>query len=316
MNAYKMAVELIIGSRLKRLSDKFLSDVTLVYRSEGIPFETAYFPVFFLLSHHGTLKVSDVARELEITQSGASQMINALEKKGMIRYDRDKGDKRIRTIAFTAEGSELLSRVLPVWDTIKNSFREILDEGENSRYFIQALDEVEETIARKNLYARISETLNKKKILKSTIFEPYGSDHGEDFRNLCLTWLVENSFAGKGDTGFINDTLERVNAGVGIARVVRTENHVIGAFYVSIENGDAVIEMFAVDQAWHHLDLEKEMLSQLLNILKEKQAHKVTVTLDRKLTRQVRQFKDAGFTLQSMVRGETDETGFLLVRTI
>ena len=63
---------------MKRLSDKFLSDVFKVYKSEEIPFKTACFPVFFLLSYHGTLmKVSDVVRELEITQSGAGRMINS-----------------------------------------------------------------------------------------------------------------------------------------------------------------------------------------------------------------------------------------------
>ena len=70
MNAYQKAVELIVGSRLKRLSDRYLSDVAKVYKAHHIPFETAYFPVFYLLSRYTRLKVSDVARELAITQSG------------------------------------------------------------------------------------------------------------------------------------------------------------------------------------------------------------------------------------------------------
>lgn len=101
MSVYKIAGELIVGSRLKRLSERFLSDVSKVYKSEQIPFETSYFPVFYLLDLYGTLKISDVARELEITRSGASQMVNALEKKGLVRYDADKEDKRVRTVSFT-----------------------------------------------------------------------------------------------------------------------------------------------------------------------------------------------------------------------
>lgn len=138
MNAYKMAVELIVGSRLKRLSEKFLSDIAKVYKARNIPFETAYFPVFYLLSHHkGPIKVSDVARQLEITQSGASQMINSLVKKELVRYDRDQEDKRIRTLSFTPEGQALLAQVKPVWDAIRQSFRQVLDQGDNSRYFLK-----------------------------------------------------------------------------------------------------------------------------------------------------------------------------------
>lgn len=322
MNAYKMAMELIIGSRLKRLSDKFLSDVSMVYRSDGIPFETAYFPVFFLLRHHGTLKVSDVARELAISQSGASQMVNALVKKGLITCNSDSEDKRIRTLSFTSEGSALLSAVLPVWDTIRASFRELLDEGENSRYFLQALDEIEMAISRNNLYSRAIEKLEKKRILTKVLFLPLDPSMEEAFRELALPWLIDNSFAAEGDTDFINRPHHMVRTGRAVATLARTQNEAIGCFYAAVDEGAvdegaaAQISVFAVKEPWRGHGLAEALLQRLLLSLKESGVKTVSVIIDRKLSPSINTFKEAGFSLGSLVRGEGNETGFLLTRAL
>lgn len=217
MSVYKVAGELIVGSRLKRLSERFLSDVSKVYKSECIPFETSYFPVFYLLDLYGTLKISDVAQELEITRSGASQMVNALEKKGLVRYDTDTEDKRVRTVSFTPSGTALLKEIKPVWTSIKNSYREILEEGDNSRYFFQALEEIEENITRKNLFSRVSRDLDAKRILKDIRFTPFAPGLEAAYKELSLSWLLENDFFQAGDTGFINRTAETVESGRAVA---------------------------------------------------------------------------------------------------
>ncbi|MEJ2628142.1 MAG: helix-turn-helix domain-containing protein, partial [bacterium] len=75
-NFYRRVGELILGTRLKRISDKFLTDVSKIYKKLNIPFEVSWFPIFYLLNEKGKLSVTDLARELEITHSAVSQMIN------------------------------------------------------------------------------------------------------------------------------------------------------------------------------------------------------------------------------------------------
>ncbi len=315
MKVYEMAGELIIGSRLKRLSEKFLSDVSKVYKSQGIPFETAYFPVFYLLNLHGTLTVSHVARELEITQSGASQMINALVKKELVRYDKDRDDKRIRIASFTPMGAQLLDQVEPVWESIGKCFRQILEEGDNSRYLFQAMGEIEESISQENLYSRIFKDLNKRQLLKNVVFFPYDPSLEEGYKALALSWLVENSFAKTNDTDFINKTGQMVETGQGIVRLAKIENDVIGTFYLSKIAGDrAEILLFGVDDSRRHLDLAQLLLSLLLETMKEEKITRVSIKLNRRLAPLIKLFMGAGFSLDCLEKSKEDETGFVLTK--
>lgn len=325
MKVYEMAGELMIGSRMKRLSEKFFSDVSKVYKLQGIPFETAYFPVFYLLNLHGALTVSDVARELEITQSGASQMITVLVKKGLVCYARNKDDKRIRTVSFTPGGSQLLLRVEPVWEAIQNCFRQLLEEGDNSRYFVQALGDIEENMIRETLFSRVSNALEKRLLLKKVSFFSYHQSQEEAYKKLALSWLVENSFAKTNDTDFINIIDRMVDSSQGIVRLAKTQNQVIGAFCVSKRKDanaetnaetSAEILVFSVKDSWRHQGLEQLLLSQLLETLKEEKIDRVCITLDRRLSCLVKLFKSAGFFLDCLEKNEKNETGFVLTKKV
>ena len=64
MTFYRQTGELIFGTRLKRLSDRFLMDVARIYKTLDIPFVIGWFPLFYLLNEQGTLSVTEIAREL------------------------------------------------------------------------------------------------------------------------------------------------------------------------------------------------------------------------------------------------------------
>ena len=41
---------LIFGSRLRRMSEYYISEINKVYKENGIDFDASWFPVFYLLS--------------------------------------------------------------------------------------------------------------------------------------------------------------------------------------------------------------------------------------------------------------------------
>ncbi len=313
MSVYKIAGELIIGSRLKRLSERFLSDVSKVYKSEKIPFETSYFPVFYLLDLYGTLKISDVAQELEITRSGASQMVNALEKKGLIRYDTDKEDKRIRTVSFTPCGADLLEEIKPVWTSIKNSYRAILEVGDNSRYFFQALEEIEENITRENLFARVSQDLGKKRMLKDIRFVPYNKSLESEYKELALSWLLENDFLQTQDTDYINQVEKTVESGRGAVEIAQTKERVSGAYYAALKDDAAEIKIFAVHGG--SCDLQQALLKRLFATLEQKGIRSTTIRINKRLAPLIKLFRAAGFSFKRLEQNGCGETGVVLTRS-
>ena len=316
MSVYKIAGELIIGSRLKRLSERFLSDVSKVYKSFDIPFETSYFPVFYLLDIYGTIKISDVAHELEITRSGASQMVNALEKKGLIRYDTDKEDKRVRTISFTPCGTALLKEIKMVWTSIQNSYRTILEEGDNSRYFFQALEEIEENISRKTLFERVSQDLMRRRLLTDIRFFPYDMGLEAAYRELALSWLLDNDFFHSKDTDFINRVAQTVESGQAVVEVAAAQDRVSGAYYAALDGKAAEIKVFAVHGGSLDLDLQKALLKRLCDTLEKKGVRSASIRINRRQAPLIKLFRSAGFAFMGLEPNRNKETGVVLTRCL
>lgn len=151
MSIYRSTGTLMLGSRFKRLSERFLSEVTTIYKTLDIPFEPAWFPLFYLLDRQEQITISDVARELDITQSGASQLVSSLGKKGFVTCAKDPADRRIRMIRFTPQGAELQKRIAPVWKAISCNMQQILAQDEHSQQLLEALNGLEQAMSATSL---------------------------------------------------------------------------------------------------------------------------------------------------------------------
>ena len=84
MDILKSLGELAIGSRLKRLSDVIMRDGVKIYQANGIDFQPRWFPVFYSLSQHSQLSVTEIAKKLGLTHPTVSQTLKELEEAGFI----------------------------------------------------------------------------------------------------------------------------------------------------------------------------------------------------------------------------------------
>ncbi len=118
MSFYQQAGNLILGTRLRSLGDRFLAMVQDLYHQLEIPFESSWFPLFYLLDRHERLSMMDASRELGFSHSAISQMAASLRKKGLLTLVRDADDARRRDLTLTEEGRALLARIKPVWTAL------------------------------------------------------------------------------------------------------------------------------------------------------------------------------------------------------
>ncbi len=162
MTFYRDAGSLIFGTRLKRLSDRFLLEVAKTYRSLNIPFEVSWFPLFYLLDKRSGLSVTEIARELKITHSAVSQLVCGIEKKGFISFASDDNDRRKRIIVFTRRGEALMEKLRPVWRALSETMQELLNRGEHSSSLLAALDELEGNLDSQSLQQQILDRLDGK----------------------------------------------------------------------------------------------------------------------------------------------------------
>jgi len=161
MSIFQKTKGLMLGTRFKRIGDRFLLDVSKVYKSKNIPFEPAWFPVFFLLNEKNKMKVSELAEELEVTQSAASQMISALKKKNLVEFEKDANDKRIKVVCLSDSGKQLLNDILPLWKMFEVVLDELMNKENQLEKMLKNLDEFESSMKEKSLFDRMENYLQK-----------------------------------------------------------------------------------------------------------------------------------------------------------
>lgn len=73
-------------------------------------------------------KVSDLSRALSIHQSTASNMLDKLEEKGLIKRDRSGPDQRVVQLFLTEQGSQLLSTApRPAQGAVQDALKNMSD---------------------------------------------------------------------------------------------------------------------------------------------------------------------------------------------
>jgi len=155
MNFYQQLGFLVFGSRLRRLSEAFLSDVNSIYKTHKIPFDASWFPVFYILSQEGEVSIRQISGQLGITHSAASQMVSNLQEKGYIKSSISKKDARHKVVAFTAKGQKLLLKIQPVWQALNEAMVDLGGGEAESKKLLAMLTQLENRMKEKSLFERI-----------------------------------------------------------------------------------------------------------------------------------------------------------------
>jgi DNA-binding MarR family transcriptional regulator len=161
-NFYQSLGYLIFGSRLKRLSEYYLSEINAVYKLQGIEFDASWFPVFYLLSRHQPVSIQELAETMMVSHSASSQLVSALRKKGLLIAEKSKDDARKQQIRLTESGEELLNRLLPVWEAITEVLESRIGGNPDSRPLLSVLAAAEERLTDSSLAESIAAQLDLK----------------------------------------------------------------------------------------------------------------------------------------------------------
>jgi len=149
MGFYKDIGLLLLGTRLRRISDKFFSEVASIYKSQNQKFEVAWFPFIYLLHKKGSLTLTEIACELEISHSAASQMVTTLSKQDLIKFSSSEDDLRKKQVDLSPKAKEEIVKLSPLWEAINKSVNSFLLLQNDKQNFLCCLDEIEENLEKK-----------------------------------------------------------------------------------------------------------------------------------------------------------------------
>ncbi len=160
MNLYQSLGYLVLGSRLRRLSESFLAEINRAYQNEGIDFDASWFPVFYLLSKNDSLSIKELSEQTEVSHPAASQLITNLKNKKLVTSATCSDDGRRQLVQLTDRGRELLTTILPVWDAILLAMDDVLADEPACRELLPSISALENAFKSVNLAERISNKLS------------------------------------------------------------------------------------------------------------------------------------------------------------
>ena len=160
MNLYQNLGYLVLGSRLRRLSEAFLSEINRIYQNEGIEFDASWFPVFYLLSQNDSLSIKELSEKTEVSHPAASQLITNLKNRNLVETTADPEDARRQMVQFTEKGKALLQQIPPIWDAISASMTELAASNAQIENLLPAITAMEDTFREYDLSEKVGKKLN------------------------------------------------------------------------------------------------------------------------------------------------------------
>jgi DNA-binding MarR family transcriptional regulator len=159
MNFYENLGYLVFGSRLRRLSEGFLSEINKTYQAAGIEFDASWFPVFYLLLNNESLSIKELSDTIGVSHPAASQLVANLKSKKLIKTTTCADDGRRQLVQLTKAGHALLEKILPVWEALSLTMEELVTTDSECQHLLPAISALENTFRTISLSGKISEKL-------------------------------------------------------------------------------------------------------------------------------------------------------------
>jgi DNA-binding MarR family transcriptional regulator len=111
---------LTLGTRLKRLGERLQAQTQVVLEDADVAIPASHFPLLAALERLGAMNVGELTEAVGMSQPGVTRLLDKLEAEGLVRSTQLADDKRVRTIALTRSGRQLISRSQrTVWPMIE-----------------------------------------------------------------------------------------------------------------------------------------------------------------------------------------------------
>ena len=232
---------LALASRLKRLSDRLMQEVSGVYAAHGVGFRARWFPVAAALGRESPQSISSLAAALGLTHTGVAQIAAEMQRGGLVRSSGDASDGRRRLLHLTASGAATLAGLEPLWREIRDANAELAAEAGHD--LLAAIEAVEARLAVRSMGDRLRERLAARGEVEVVGWRP---ELAGAFRDLNLAWLEPLFGAEPSDRAVLDDPAGSVVGRGGEVLFALAGGAAVGTCALLRHGGDAELAKMAV----------------------------------------------------------------------
>jgi len=145
---------LTLGTRLKRLGERLQAQTQVLLEGDGLDLPASHFPVLAALDRLGALNVGELTEAVGVSQPGVTRLLDKLQAEGLVRSTQLAQDRRVRTVALTRLGRQLIDKSKrTAWPAIEAAVADACAAGP-TQPLLAAVTALEEALAAAPLSAR------------------------------------------------------------------------------------------------------------------------------------------------------------------
>ena len=288
--------ELAIAFRLRRLSDQFTQASALIYQVQKIPFEPAWFLLFYLLNLKSPLSLMEIAQHLQITHSAVSQLVSELTRQGLVDMELDASDKRKRLIRLSPTGQERVAKLIPLWKEMKTVMQEhLISTGYDVLDVLSKLEQAATDYPMSNrLFDRLVEQQNSK-----TEIVAYAPQYKLDFERLNRQWLEKYFTVEPIDLQYFKNPEAEILQKGGHIFFAIFEGRVVGTCALLPHEDELTYEFakMAVDDPMQGRQVGEQLLKTAIQAARDAGKTRLFLEMNSQFIRSVQLYRKFGFIL-------------------
>ena len=286
--------ELGLGSRLKRVSEYVMKETQLVYDYFNVDFDPYLFPAFNIIVNNDGITNSEIQNALRFSQPAITQVINKLNKKGLIKLKFDKIDKRKKMIYPSEKGLKVLNTLKPIWVAIEKVIKEYTLQ--NSSSLIEHLNALEHKLSIQSFSKTIIENAEIE-VFNNIEIISYEDRYAKDFYDLNIEWLKTYFYVEPLDEEVLSKPLKYIINKGGHIFFAKLENEIVGTVALMPLKGDNLFELtkMAVSPKHRGKKIGQQLMQYCINYAKQMELPKLILYSNRKLENAIYIYRKYGF---------------------
>src|SRR5512146_701274 len=279
---------LLLGSRLRKVSEALYAGVDEVYRGAGVDLPSRCFPILFLLRDHGRLGISELAAKLGQTHPAVSQMSRKLLRHRVVKESPDPKDDRRRLLSLSPRGHGIMERLEPVWKAIAAAAADL----EADHPLSQHLTAVDRALETRGFAARIRARLEDTGAVEIIPFE---RRYAADFKRLNIEWLEKYFRVEPVDEEVLSQPA-RILRGGGAIFLARYRGAIVGTCAL-LHAGEGRFELakMAVTAGHQGLGIGRKLIEAAIAEYLARGARELFLESNSRLTPAITLYESAGF---------------------
>jgi DNA-binding MarR family transcriptional regulator/N-acetylglutamate synthase-like GNAT family acetyltransferase len=278
-----------LGSRLKRLAERFQAGAARILLELDIPVQLSHLPLITALSRQ-SMTVGELAEAIGAAQPGVTRSVGQLIDQGLVQSSPG-ADRRERHLELTSVGRALMETAkTELFPRVQAAMEELC--APLSSGFENGLAQLEVRLAREPLDKRIMR--DRAPLLRLI---DYNDAHAANFREVNLEWIESMFVIEPRDRDVLENPRERIiNAGGVILLAEHATLGVIGTGALE-HSGQGIFELtkMAVREKARGLKAGELLLKGLIQRAAMMGAREVFLLSNRKCAAAVHLYEKAGF---------------------